>query len=421
SFGPAPFVWGKKRHVFFGSDCHSFSLTPPLLNVDQSSPAKLFRLFSQMADYDALEELRKTRSVMANLARTIDFKNELLRELEKKCDDHESQNSRLTKENARLLQAQTQGIREIQFVKTRNERLQYGLDSQRAKIEKLEKEVARSNLENERLKFNLDSQQNEIKRLEKEVARSNHEKEQCLWCMMCEQANLRESTNVWQLKVRMTSESNELKAQLVEKQSGLHYVENLNKVLTISEHASNSELQDARQELKHASTTQPSQCTSLADLLDGEQSTGIKRMGEIDPKAFEEVCLEKFPVDTETKLIEVCASWQSEVCNSAWNPIKTAHVDGKFQEVIDEKDPKMEKLRMEWGEEAFKAVGKALMELNEYNGSGRYVTRELWNFDAGRKATLQEVIKCVLQRLKTYTSPKRKRCQSRRQQQQQQV
>ncbi|CAN1257504.1 Factor of DNA methylation 1, partial [Linum perenne] len=418
SFGPAPFVWGKKRHVFFGSDCHSFSLTPPLLNVDQSSPAKLFRLFSQMADYDALEELRKTRSVMANLARTIDFKNELLRELEKKCDDHESQNSRLTKENARLLQAQTQGIREIQFVKTRNERLQYGLDSQRAKIEKLEKEVARSNLENERLKFNLDSQQNEIKRLEKEVARSNHEKEQVSidgYGFSCD------SFISCLLKVRMTSESNELKAQLVEKQSGLHYVENLNKVLTISEHASNSELQDARQELKHASTTQPSQCTSLADLLDGEQSTGIKRMGEIDPKAFEEVCLEKFPVDTETKLIEVCASWQSEVCNSAWNPIKTAHVDGKFQEVIDEKDPKMEKLRMEWGEEAFKAVGKALMELNEYNGSGRYVTRELWNFDAGRKATLQEVIKCVLQRLKTYTSPKRKRCQSRRQQQQQQV
>ena len=52
------------------------------------------------------------------------------------------------------------------------------------------------------------------------------------------------------------------------------------------------------------------------------------------------------------------------------------------------------------GERAYNAVVVALMEMNEYKPSGRYVTSELWNYKEGRKATLQEGVQSLLKCLK---------------------
>ena len=49
----------------------------------------------------------------------------------------------------------------------------------------------------------------------------------------------------------------------------------------------------------------------------------------------------------------------------------------------------------------YKAVADALLELNDYNSSGRYVVPELWNFKEGRKASLKEVINNMIEELKT--------------------
>ena len=76
-----------------------------------------------------------------------------------------------------------------------------------------------------------------------------------------------------------------------------------------------------------------------------------------------------------------------------------------MQEIIDEEDEKLNKLRKEWGEEVYMAVVIALKELNEYNPSGRYVISELWNFRNQRKATLKEVIAYILER--TSKKPRR--------------
>ena len=48
------------------------------------------------------------------------------------------------------------------------------------------------------------------------------------------------------------------------------------------------------------------------------------------------------------------------------------------------------------GEKAYSAMVAALTEINEYNPSGRYVTSELWYYKAGRRETLQEGVKFLL-------------------------
>lgn len=77
-----------------------------------------------------------------------------------------------------------------------------------------------------------------------------------------------------------------------------------------------------------------------------------------------------------------------------------------MQRVIDENDEELGKLKQELGDEIYDAVTAALMEIEEYNPSGRYAIPELWNFKEGRKATLKEVISFLFKQLKTQ---KRKR------------
>lgn len=56
----------------------------------------------------------------------------------------------------------------------------------------------------------------------------------------------------------------------------------------------------------------------------------------------------------------------------------------------------MRSLKSEFGDEVFNAVVTALKEMNEYNPSGRYVIKELWNFKEERKATLSEGVMHIL-------------------------
>ena len=52
----------------------------------------------------------------------------------------------------------------------------------------------------------------------------------------------------------------------------------------------------------------------------------------------------------------------------------------------------MKTIKSEWGNEAYEAVVTALMEMNEYNPSGRFAVPELWNYEEGRREPLGECV-----------------------------
>jgi hypothetical protein len=77
-----------------------------------------------------------------------------------------------------------------------------------------------------------------------------------------------------------------------------------------------------------------------------------------------------------------------------------------FQQILDDKDEKLVGLKKQLGEEVYKAVTTALLEINEYNASGSYVVSELWNNKENRKASITEAIQHVL---KQWKAQKRRR------------
>ncbi|KAM1803474.1 hypothetical protein ACFX12_029452 [Malus domestica] len=103
----------------------------------------------------------------------------------------------------------------------------------------------------------------------------------------------------------------------------------------------------------------------------------------------------------------LCSLWEDYLADSSWYPFKMSmDPSGVAKQTIDEKDDKLKNIKDEFGVHVYNAVTTALLELNEYNPSGRYAIPELWNFEQKRRASLKEVISALL---KQFELQKRKR------------
>ncbi|KAI8573885.1 hypothetical protein RHMOL_Rhmol01G0310500 [Rhododendron molle] len=145
---------------------------------------------------------------------------------------------------------------------------------------------------------------------------------------------------------------------------------------------------------------------SLYGFLDSHAYISVKKMGELDSKPFQaatkrfvdEAAQEKSTANratdgqvttkrkyhegetTDDRAVELCSLWENYVRDPSWHPFKVICMEGDHKEMIDEEDVKLKTLKEELGDEAYEAVTTALIELNDYNPSGRYPVHELWNF-----------------------------------------
>ncbi|XP_031269970.1 factor of DNA methylation 1-like [Pistacia vera] len=67
----------------------------------------------------------------------------------------------------------------------------------------------------------------------------------------------------------------------------------------------------------------------FVDILGGRTTIGIKKMGEIDPKPFQNACKQKFsPEEAQVQASTLCSLWQKNLKNPEWHPFKIIEVGG---------------------------------------------------------------------------------------------
>ncbi|CAK9146345.1 unnamed protein product [Ilex paraguariensis] len=175
----------------------------------------------------------------------------------------------------------------------------------------------------------------------------------------------------------------------------LERLEELNQALVIKERKSDDECQQARKEI-------------ITEAAAKRRCLG----NEVDEKSWE-MCslwkdylrilagtllrLSRLQVGRSTSLVGgglVCIS--GEIVLGFSVPLLLTPIS----EIIDEEDENLKNPKTDNGNEVYMAVIAALMEINEYNPSGRYVVPELWNYEEGRKATLKEGVSYILSQLR---------------------
>lgn len=391
---------------------------------------------------DIIREAKQGKdSVVVSLANEIEIKMEDLDAMLSKVNEQNMSLSKMLVEKDRMQHVFLEDSRKMQRnarehvrrIIMEQERLSHDLESKRKQIEQRTRELNKSETftERERQKLEEEKKKNDVINSSLEMASIEQKKadENVLRLVDQQQREKEEALNkVIQLekqldaKQKLEMEIAELKgklevmkhlgddddaavkrkmeemtSELEEKVESLSDIESLNRILITRERESNDELVEARKVL----------IASLQDVLQSSRThIGIKRMGEIDEKAFINVCKKRFGANGPLKAAELCTLWQENLKDQTWFPFKVLEIDGRAEEIIDATDEKLKELKEEWGDEIQMAVIVAFKELNEYNPSGRYIVNELWNFKEGRKATLKEVISFILKDMKTQ---KRKR------------
>ncbi|KAF5192239.1 Factor of dna methylation [Thalictrum thalictroides] len=374
------------------------------------------------------EAVHELLDIKRKLIYEIDFKNRMLEESESMCKEFSTDLYKVKDEKDELLQLINVKDQMVEEMSDRCSELSRDLDKVMDEKNELQQLISLKNqmLENMRKRFNelsiaLNRVVDEKDKLSQEMRtmkcstynqslRLCEENEKLKYEVQRLRKELEEQAKDWnghedQINLQthyVTFAKEKLKRELEtieEKTDEVDYWEQQYQLLTFIQRKSNDELQEVRK--------------ALFDALGHNRGTiGIRRMGLLDEKPFREACSQKFPnVELDVKSVELCSFWQEQI-ESDWYPFKITSTNGNFHaRKIDEEDEKLRTLKHEWGDKLYETVTRALLEMTEYNASGRYPVPELWNFKEDRKASLKEVIAHILKQLKTQKGKKKQRRQ----------
>lgn len=408
-------------------------------DYNSSKPiARILRMHGELKTVaDVIEqEAMESGMVVAALAKKMEVRNKYLQELECRFSETSMSLKNMMDSKAKILKEYNEEMHNVQRkarenarrILMENDKLKIELDTKKKEIEQRCKELCKYEAKNDGEKRNLDIEKEktdlentnlELATIVKEKADEDvkklmeehkREKEVALARILQLERELDQKQKleleIAQLKGKLKvmehlegeedidKKIGEIHQRLKEDKEGL---EELHNTLVMKEREANQELIEARKVL----------IEGLTKLLKGPTLIGIKRMGDLDLKPFEIACKKKFPAEeADIKASELCSSWDEEIRNPSWHPFKIIQHDGQTEEVIDENDPKLKSLWIEFGDDVYNAAKKALFELNEYNPSGRYPVPELWNCKEERKATMKEVIHYIVKQFKASKSRK---------------
>ncbi|KAL5733215.1 hypothetical protein ACOSP7_032555 [Xanthoceras sorbifolium] len=384
------------------------------------------------------EEARKQHQLVSNLTNLIEVKSKHLEEMEKRCDETSISINKVMEEKDKLFHEYNEEIKKIQLsardhfqrISNDHEKLKMQLESQKKELEMRGVELEHREARNESDRKTLAEEIEEIavRNSSLQLATAEQEKaDEDVMKLAEDHKREKEALHdkILQLERQLDAKHNlELEIQtltgtlnvmkhmgdgdgddndaevlqkmdsilkdLREKEGELEDLEALNQTLVVKELKSNDELQDARKELVNA----------LKD-ISSRAHIGVKRMGELDSKPFLEAMKRKYnEEEAEDRASELCSLWEEYLKDPDWHPFKNITVEDKVQAVINDEDERLQYLRKETDDEVYKVVTQALVEINEYNPSGRYITSELWNFKEGRKAKLKEGVAFLMNKWK---------------------
>ncbi|XP_027329328.1 protein INVOLVED IN DE NOVO 2-like [Abrus precatorius] len=382
------------------------------------------------------EEARKQDKLVCSLNNILQVKKKQLKEIEAKynntslrMDNVMGEINKLTQNhNQEMKKTQSSAIQHFQSIFNGHERLKLQLESQKRELElrrielekreahneserkKLEKEIKENAMKNSSLEMAVQEQQKAGEYVLKMAADQKWQKEQlhAKIIQLEKQLDVKQKVEleIQQLKGKLNvmkrmkedgdsevlNKVDVLHKDLREKELSLRDLDALNQTLIIKERKSNDELQEARKELINGIKE-----------ISCHANIGVKRMGELDIRPFLEAMKKIYnEEDAEDRASELCSLWEEYIKDPDWHPFKITIIEGQHQEIIDNEDEKLKGLKNEMGEEVYKAVVTALTEINTYNPSGRYITSELWNYEEGKRATLQGGVNFLLMQWKLH-------------------
>ncbi|RZC49428.1 hypothetical protein C5167_017857 [Papaver somniferum] len=285
------------------------------------------------------EEMRRLQGLVCRLTAEIDVMNQRMEYMDRRATDLSTSLVIMTDERDKLNQAFLQLSKSLsrmteergQLIQAHLEEVCRELCTRMRDLETHNRELEQQRREIDKREAQLDLRSRQLSLLREEVTRKLNTVQQNF-----ERAK---DTSTGE-NVQALTEVDDMRKKLEEKDYELDSLTNLNNTLIAKERISNHELQEARKVLIKG--------------LDGFANNG-----------------------TRPPVIEIFASRSSRLQNGKQNPLNYARC-GKIKYKIQGDDEKLRELKDEWVKEAYDAVATALLEMNEYNASGRYPVHELW-------------------------------------------